>query len=184
MSDEKTKLAYGITHSSSTKGYLGAILITDYKGFPLEFRYTDPIVPTKIQQVLYGEGLEKYLKVDVITDSLVKALSGDISILFVQDENLLTYKSKDVLMLRLSSTNSAPLSNPGDYQKIKKNEVLLQTAPAQTPVRLLFREDFDCEGEEFDRIIDKLVKAGNFMDVEEPLNRVEKTLELICEQKL
>ena len=184
MNHENVKLAYGITHSSNSKGYLGAILITDYKGFTLEFRYTDPIIPTKIQQVLYGEGLEKYLKVDVITDSLVKALSEDISILFVQDEYLLEYKGKDVLMLRLSSTNAAPLANPGDYEKIKKNEFLLQTAHAQNPVRLLFKNDFNCEGEAFEAVIDKLVKAGDFIDVDEPLARVQKTIELICEQKI
>ncbi len=184
MNDENTKLAYGITLSSSTKGYLGAILITDYKGFPLEFRYTDPIVPTKIQQVLYGEGLEKYLKIDVIADSLVKALSADISVLFVQDEDLLEYKGKDVLLLRLTPTQSAPLSNPGDIQRIKKNEVLLQTAHAKAPVRLLFREDFECEGDVFREVIDKLLKAGTFMDVDEPLCRVQKTLDLVCEQKI
>jgi len=110
MSVENVKLAYGIAYSSSSKGYLGAILITDYKGFPLEFRYTDPIVPTKIQQVLYGEGLEKYLKIDVITDSLIKALSQDISVLFVEDEDILAYKNSKIPIVRLSSTKASPLS--------------------------------------------------------------------------
>lgn len=181
---ENTRLAYGIAYSSASKGYLGAILITDYKGFPLEFRYTDPIVPTKIQQVLYGEGLEKYLKIDVITDSLVKALSKDISVLFVQDEDLLEYKGKEVPIVRLSSTKTAPLSGAGDHKKLKNNEVLLQTSHAQNPVRMLFKSGFNCEGEEFEAIVEKLVKAGEFMDVDEPLTRVQKTLELICEQKL
>lgn len=184
MNGEDIKLAYGITFSSSSKGYLGAILVTDYKGFPIEFRYTDPIVPTKIQQVLYGEGLEKYLKIDVIADSLVKALSGELSILFVQDEDLLQYKTKDVLIIRLSSTNAAALSSIGDYEKIKNNEFLLQTAHAKHPVRLLFSDDFNCEGEEFESVIKKLVDAGEFMDVDEPLTRVQKTIELICEQKI
>lgn len=181
---KEERLAYGITLACSTKGYLGAILITDYKGFPLEFRYTDPIVPTKIQQVLYGEGLEKYLKIDVITDSLIKALSADMSVLFVQDEDLLYYKSDSIPIVRLSATKMSPLSTPGDYQKIKHNEILLQTAHAQSPARLLFREDFNAEGEVFDSIIEKLVQAGNFMDIDEPLNRVQKTIDLICEQKL
>ena len=184
MNCEHVKLAYGIAYSSESKGYLGAILITDYKGFPLEFRYTDPIVPTKIQQVLYGEGLEKYLKMDVITDSLVKALSEDISVLFVQDEDLLNYKGKEVPIVRLSSTKNSPLSTAGDFQKIKNNEVLLQTAYAQSPIRLLFKEDFNCQGEVFDSIIKKLIKTGEFMDVDEPLTRVQKTLEHICNQKL
>ncbi|OGI01702.1 MAG: hypothetical protein A2Y25_06450 [Candidatus Melainabacteria bacterium GWF2_37_15] len=181
---ENARLAYGLAYSSASKGYLGAILITDYKGFPLEFRYTDPIVPTKIQQVLYGEGLEKYLKIDVITDSLVKALSKDISVLFVQDEDLLEYKGKEIPIVRLSSTKMAPLSGPGDHQKLKSNELLLQTSHAQNPVRLLFKEDFKCEGPDFEAIIEKIIKAGNFMDVDEPLMRIQKTLELVCEQKL
>lgn len=184
MAAENTKLAYGITYSSGTKGFLGAILITDYKGFPLEFRYTDPIVPTKIQQVLYGEGLEKYLKIDVIADSLIKAVSQDINVLFVEDEELLSYKNAKIPMVRISTTKASPLSNAGDFQKVKKNEVLLQTSHAKTPVRLLFSEDYECEGSAFESIINMLVDAGKFMDVDEPLIRVQKTLELVCNQEI
>jgi hypothetical protein len=184
MSTENVKLAYGIAYSSNAKGYLGAVLITDYKGFPLEFRYTDPIMPTKIQQVLYGEGLEKYLKIDVITDSLIKVLSQDISVLFVEDEDILSYKNSKIPIVRLSSTKSAPLSAAGDYQKVKNNEVLLQTSHAKCPVRLLFKENFECEGAAFDSIVNMLVDAGKFMDVDEPLARVQKTLELICNQEI
>lgn len=184
MTVDNVKLAYGIAYSSSSKGYLGAILITDYKGFPLEFRYTDPIVPTKIQQVLYGEGLEKYLKIDVITDSLVKALSNDISVLFIEDEDLLAYKDAKIPIVRLSSTKASPLSAAGDFQKVKKNEVILQTSHAKHPVRLLFKENFECEGPVFDSIVSMLVEAGHFMDVDEPLTRVQKTLDLICNQEI
>ena len=184
MAAENVKLAYAVAYSSSSKGYLGAILITDYKGFPLEFRYTDPIVPTKIQQVLYGEGLEKYLKIDVITDSLIKALSQDISALFIEDEDILTYKNAKIPIVRISSTKASPLSAVGDFQKIKKNEVLLQTSHAKCPVRLLFAENFECESAVFDSIVNMLVVAGHFMDVDEPIARVQKTLELICNQEI
>jgi len=184
MPAENVKLAYGIAYSSGTKGFLGAVLITDYKGFPLEFRYTDPIIPTKIQQVLYGEGLEKYLKIDVITDSLIKALSQEISVLFVQDEDVLSYKDSKIPIVRLSSTKNTPLSAPGDFQKIKNNEVLLQTSHAKAPVRLLFKDDFQCEGAAFDSIVSMLSEAGKFMDVDEPLSRVQKTLELVCSQEI
>lgn len=184
MAVDNIKLAYGIAYSSSSKGYLGAILITDFKGFPLEFRYTDPIIPTKIQQVLYGEGLEKYLKIDVITDSLIKALSQDISVLFVEDEDVLAYKNSRIPIVRISSTKTSPLSSIGDYQKIKNNEVLLQTSHAKCPVRLLFTENFECEGPAFESIVNMLVEAGHFMDVDEPLIRVQKTLELICNQEI
>jgi len=184
MSVDNIKMAYAIAYSSASKGYLGAVLITDFKGFPLEFRYTDPIVPTKIQQVLYGEGLEKYLKIDVITDSLIKSLSNDITVLFVEDETILAYKNPTIPIVRLSATKASPLSQAGDFQKVKNNEILLQTSNAKTPVRLLFTEDFACEGSIFEGIIKTLTDAGQFMDVEEPLTRVQKTLELICNQEI
>jgi len=184
MSVDNVKLAYGVAYSSNSKGYLGAILITDFKGFPLEFKYTDPIVPTKIQQVLYGEGLEKYLKIDVIADSLVKSLSNDISVLFVEDEDLLAYNGAKVPIVRLSTTKASPLSEAGDFQIVKKNEVLIQTSHAKCPVRLLFKDNFECEGPAFDAIIRMLTEAGHFMDVDEPILRVQKTLELICNQEI
>ena len=184
MDYHQIKLAYGITYTSNVNGYIGAILITDYKGFPLEFRYTDPIVPTKIQQVLYGEGLEKYVKLDVVTDSLIKALSGRTPILLVQDEDLLEYKSDSTTIVRISSTKSTPLSQPGELSFVKKNEYLLQTSHAAAPIRLQFGHDFNCEGEGFNSIIESLSEAGNFMDINEPVDRVYKTIELICSQEV
>ncbi|EKE04276.1 MAG: hypothetical protein ACD_20C00090G0016 [uncultured bacterium] len=184
MNHENIKLAYGVSYSSSTNGYVGAVLITDYKGFPLEFRHTDPITPTKIQQVLYGKGLEKYVKVDVILDSLLKVLSSRISILLVQDDDLLEFKTADVAIIRVSSTKSPPLSQPGEISKVKASEYLLQTSHSNNPVRLQFNSHFNCEGEEFNSIIQTLTNAGKFMDIDEPINRVHKTLELVCNQEV
>lgn len=184
MSYEQIKLAYGVAYSSSTTGYIGAVLITDYKGFPLEFRYTDPIIPTKIQHVLYGEGLEKYVKLDVITDSLIKVLSSKISVLLVQDDDLLEYKTDSIVIIRVSATKAPPLSQPGELSNVKKSEYLLQTSHSNNPVRIQFNPDFDCEGEKFSYVINMLAEAGNFMDVEEPLDRVYKTLELVCNQEV
>lgn len=183
MSAENIKLAYGVVNSSNMGGYIGAALITDYKGFPLEFRYTDPIIPTKIQQVLYGEGLEKYVKVDVILDSLLKALSGKINLLLIQDDHLLEYKSEDLVIIRVSSTKTPPLSMPGEISNVKKSEYLLQISHANNPVRLQFNPHFNCESERFSQIIETLTEAGNFMDIDEPINRVYKTIELICSQE-
>jgi hypothetical protein len=184
MSYENIKLSYGAAFSSNSNGYLGAILITDYKGFPLEFRYTDPIMPTKIQQVLYGEGLEKYIKLDVILDSLLKIVSNRVNVLLVQDEDLLQYKADNISIIRISSTKSAPLSGLGDISKVKNSEYLLQTSHTNNPVRLQFNPHFNCEGEEFTSIISFLTEAGTFMDIDEPLNRVYKTLELVCSKEV
>lgn len=178
------KLAYAIAHSSNTKGYMGAVLITDDKGFPLEFKYSDPIVPTKIQQVLYGQGLEKYIKLEVITNSLMKSISNHIDYLLVEDKDLLDYKSDSPLIVRISSTSSEALENEGEVEKIKKNEFLLQTSKSSSPVRLQFNDEFNQEESRFDELIDILTEAGKFIDITEPIDRVSKTIELICNQEV
>lgn len=184
MSLENIKLAYGVAYASGSSGYIGAVMISDYKGFPLEFRYTDPIIPTKIQQVLYGEGLEKYVKIDVIMDSLLKVLSSKISMLLVQDEDLLQYQSDDITIIRVSPTKAPSLSEPGELSNVKKGEYLLQTSHSSNPARIQFAHDFNCEGEKFNSIIETLTEAGSVMEIDEPLNRVYKTLDLICNQEI
>ncbi len=182
MNVDNIKLAYGGTYTSSSNGYNGAILITDFKGFPLEFRYTDPIIPTKIQQVLYGKGLETYIKIDVILDSLIKAMSSKSQLLIVQDEDMLDYKTDSITIVRLSPTKSQPLSQIGEISQVKKSEYLLQTSHAASPLRVQFSLDFNCDSEQFESIMQILTEAGKYMDVDEPLVRVYKTLELICSQ--
>jgi hypothetical protein len=138
----------------------------------------------QFQQVLYGNGLDKYVKIDVIFDSLIKILSGKISIVLVQDEDLLQYKSSDLTIVRVSSTKAPPLSGPGDTSKVKDSEYLLQISHANNPVRLQFSPDFDFESEKFNTIINTLTEAGSYMDIDEPLNRVYKTLELVCSKEV
>ncbi|MEI7474978.1 MAG: hypothetical protein WCK67_09395 [bacterium] len=184
MADNEIKLAYGAAFSSQGFGYIGAVLVSDSKGFPTEFRYTDPIVPTKIQQVLYGNGLEKYIKIDVILDSLIKAMSSFSKILLVQDEDLLNYKSENVTVIRISATKIPPLSQVGEVSNVKRNEYLIQTSNASSPIRVQFADHFACEGEKFNSAIETLIEAGNYMSVEEPLGRVYKTLELISAQEI
>jgi len=182
MNVEEIKLAYAISTSSTPRGYMGAVLITDYKGFPLEFQYTDPITPTKIQQVLYGKGLEKYIKVDVILDSLFKVIANSASLVIVQDEDLLRYNT-NANIVRVSSTKAAPLGQPGEVSTVKPGEYLLQTSHVDNPVRLKLKPDLSQDSPEFARIKEILTEAGNFIDIAEPLERVYKAVELVWNQE-
>ncbi|MEI8377579.1 MAG: hypothetical protein WCF95_03485 [bacterium] len=177
------KLAYLITKQIASGGFLGAILICDTKGFPVEFRYTEPIIPTKIQKVLYGNNLEKYLKVDVILDSLLKVLSSNYDILIVSDDVLLEYKeAKNIL--KMSTTQNPILSKDDKIQKINNNECLIRIPLSEQPIRLLFQKDFNCEGEPFDGIVAALLEMGESIDISEPLSRVQKSIDLICKREI
>ena len=59
---------------SEKEMYLGGLMVVDSRGIPVEFKYTDTIKPSKLQKVLYGGVLEKYLKEEVIIGNLVDKL--------------------------------------------------------------------------------------------------------------
>lgn len=80
------KLAYFMVVREGAS-FLGGLLLTDESGIPLDFRYTEPITPTKLQSVLYGKALESHLREEVIQKALLKELKGspDLFILPASD---------------------------------------------------------------------------------------------------
>ncbi|MFA6989786.1 MAG: hypothetical protein WC197_06935 [Candidatus Gastranaerophilaceae bacterium] len=183
MNIAEIKIAYVAT-LSTTKGYIGAALVTDYKGYPVEFQYTDPILPTKIQQVLYGGGIEKYIKVDVILDSLLKILSNRIDLIIVQDEELLNYKISSVEILRASAAKKNQVLDENEITKVKNNEYIIKTDSPGGPVRLQFGRSIDVEDERFRKIVELVKEASKFIEIYEPVERVYKSVELITNQEV
>ena len=187
MNTENTKLAYADIIILDNGGYLGAVLITDQKGFPVEFRYTDPIIPTKIQKVLYGKGIQKYLKVDVILDSLLKILSNNFELLIVSDEELLSYEGElSAPILRISQTKSPIIGEKGALSKIKDTEYLIQTTSSQSPIRVQLREgDKNLSDENaINTMAEFLCNMSDFIDVYEPLSRLKQSIDLICQKDI
>lgn len=181
MSDKK--IAFVTMKNVASGGCLGAVLITDEKGFPIEFRYTEPIIPTKIQKVLYGGGIEKYIKVDVILDSLLKVLSSNYNALVVDDEVLLDYKEAKNIV-KVSVAKAPSLSAKGQTQKLSDNECLLQVALSQEPMRLQLPRGVKCEGETFEPLKQILTDVGENIDLIEPLDRVRKSVDLVCKREI
>lgn len=53
------------------QGYLGALLVTNSWGRPLEFRMTTSVNPSKVQQILYGSTLESHIVSELIGKALL-----------------------------------------------------------------------------------------------------------------
>lgn len=162
---------------------MGGLMVVDCRGFPVEFKYSEPIQPTKVQSVLYGQVLESHVKLDVISDSLLKSVSQQFSILMTQDDNVLEHDFKsDLVIGRLSTTKSPPLSDTGDFIKIKEREYLLQASPNTNPLRVQFARSKKIDEKKLTAALQALAKAGQTMDIDEPMTRVYRALDLICQQ--
>ena len=64
-------------------------MVTDASGLPVDFRYTDPVTPTRLQRALYGNVLDRYLRAEVVLRTLLDALDAPPSLLLVDDPDLL-----------------------------------------------------------------------------------------------
>ncbi len=84
---ETTALALGfLTVVRDANGYLGGYLITNRWGRPLEFRMTTAVQPNKVQQVLYGDTLERYLCSDLIGKALFDKTATRVNLLLTDTE--------------------------------------------------------------------------------------------------
>lgn len=190
MKSTDLKLGYLMVTSPVPNVYIGGLMVTDAHGLPIEFRYTEPIQPTKIQQVLYGQVLSAYIKREVILETLLKSMESKFKCLLVEDEHFLDYAAKGYVVIRLSATKSAPLGSVGKTQDIAPGEILLQVTAEGSPVRINIppqpgslknpSELAESDSNKSPDAISLLLEAGQGMDVTEPLKRIERALEIIC----
>jgi len=156
--------------------FLGGLLVVDAQGIPVEFQYTEPVVPDKIQRIIYGKSMNRYLKAEVIARTLWKNLSNKPGLLVVNDNLLFSiWQELKVPMVQMEPTNVEKLDNIGDIKVIDEGQILLQASFNSPPVRVWPCSD---EAEVLESITRTLIGAGEGMDdIVEPSSRVMAALE-------
>ncbi len=70
-------------------GFIGALMVTDNRGYPLEFRATTPVKPSLVQRTLYGRQLENYVGVELCGRALLGESQRRPKVVLVPDRALL-----------------------------------------------------------------------------------------------
>ncbi len=178
------KVGYVYVDEFNTDVYIGAVFITDERGIPLDFRYTLPVRPTKLQKVIYGKSLDYYLKYEVIMDSLLEEVKENTPQLWiVASVELLDAAerwSKGIPVIYLEETNMQPFDNVGDYKKIQEGEYFIQIEELSNPYRLKI---FPQKEEVFSSVSEMLLQLASKMEILEPLDRMQQALALIIEEE-
>jgi len=172
------KLAYFVAMKEGAS-YLGGLLLTDASGIPLDFRYTEPITPTRLQSVLYGKALEPHLKEEVIQKTLLKELKSapDLFILPLADMAGGWNGDAKCPALALQKTQEGPMPRLGETFRVSPRELLLQTADGAAPLRVIFAQAVEPGAQE--EAAQKLLDAAYHMDPLEPLERVHAALQTL-----
>lgn len=158
--------------------YVGALMVTDHTGLPLDFRYTDPVTPTRLQRVLYGGVLDRYLRCDVILQTLLAATDQQPTLLLVDDRRLLEAPGLPCPAVLVGASAAAPIGPPGTTHAQGGDWQLLQVAEGAAPVRVTLPEGLDPV--RADEALAALTALGGTMDVLEPAGRIADALDLIA----
>src|SRR5947209_5431993 len=127
MTASKLTVGYILSLAMAENVFMGGAMVTDAHALPLEFRYTEPVRATKLQRILYGDVLEKYIQCDVIAGNLISRLEQKPDIIIVSDINLLpVFDPVKFKAVMLSGSRGTPLKEYGAQQDISDVEFYLQ----------------------------------------------------------
>ena len=176
MSSQNNSLGYMIVDGAEGQ-IRGASLVTDARGIPMDFRYTDPIKPSRLERILYGSALDTYLKEELILESLLDAVEIDPQLWICNDSEMLiplktVGKVKAVL---IEESPHVPLDAVGHIESTADSKVFwIQTEPNGNPLRAEFPEG--TRTDEIQQIAGILTDAAKTMNLLEPFTRIQKAL--------
>ena len=179
MAAGKLTLGYVLSQAVAEDVFMGGAMVTDTFGLPLEFRYTEPVRATKLQRILYGDVLEKYIHGDVIAGNLISRLEQKPELFLVSDPAVLdAVSAAGRKAVQLSPSRVPPLKEFGAWQDVSDTEYFLQVSDSGSPVRVRLSglgPDAALRAE----ATRLLTEIGRTMDLSEPVARIEAAIKML-----
>ena len=157
---------------ANTEVFVGAILITDEFGVPLEFKCTHAIKPTAIQKALYGEKLRPFIAINLCGIPLYKSLQNEPELIFVKQSFCLNLHTEVDASIVLVNKAGETLTAQDEGQRDR-----IQSEGDYQPIVVSYHPDSKVnENQEIREIVSDVF--GNF-DVLEPFDRITKSIEIL-----
>lgn len=172
---DEPRPGYLVVQADEGGTYVGGLMVTDANGLPVDFRFTDPITPTRLQRALYGGALDRYLRADVVAATLLKSVEQRPSMVIVEEEDLLSLPEAACPVALVGPSRSPGLGAAGTTRAEAPDRLLVQACDGEPPVRVVV-SDPAATGE----VAASLVVLGRRMDPMEPAERVHAALALIA----
>ena len=182
MENQENHLGFYILNETQRKdGYLGAVLVTDQHGRPLEFRVTHPVKPSVFQRPLYGDALEPFIGIELCGKQLLTHLDHSLDLLIVSEEFLLGVRD-------FVPCPTVHVQRAGDVIEIEadrvtgrslfKQQITSSSGRYQPVVIGVGREHKD----DVERGRALLEKTFTHVDLLEPFERITRALELLAQE--
>lgn len=119
MSPGSAQLGFLTVIEQERAGLIGAYLVLNRMGRPLEFQCTTPVVPNTAQEILYGNSLEPFFCGEQIAQTLLNRSRIAVSHLFTDTAAVLPVQDfiEQPVIYVFPPKKAAALSNEGSEQK-------------------------------------------------------------------
>jgi hypothetical protein len=165
-------------HSKIAEKHLGAIMVTNQIGIPLEFKYSEPVTATKLHRILYGSVLDKYLHETVIRDRLAKEIQNTPKYFITSyDEKEFLGPVADRAMMAIQRYALPPPEISGAFTRIREREAIIKLEEESIFLRIAFSTGDELVQRD---MIAWLQEMARTMDVLEPLDRISNALTNLC----
>lgn len=154
----------------------GFFLSVNEEGVPVDYKFTEPVKVSRFQKYIFGDTLDKYLKIDVIFDKFLQTIDFEIDFAFFEDEVFLQNDLFDKSMV-LYTTDESPLERSGEFEEINEEYFLLQHSFSGNPLKVKIKDKKVLE--ELSTVLKDDEEKGilhNF-DLYEPFIRLKKISE-------
>lgn len=180
MASQNNSIGYILIEGSETQ-IRGAALITDAKGFPLDFARTEPLRPDHLARILYGDSFGKYAKEKLILESLLDAIEIQPQLWICTDSDILEPLRVDskIKTVLLEESPHVPLEAAGHIETTAEPGVFFIQANANgAPFRAEFPNGI--RPEEIQQAAACLAEAAQSMNILEPFTRLQKALNFLA----
>jgi len=171
MSDVNMSLGYMMVTRTPDNEYVGGIMVTDPYAIPVEFKYSEPIKPTGLQKILYGNSIEKYLLVDVIAKKLLQNIEEKPKFILIEDSRLLDIQFKMPIIYITVPTKSS------DESKEMKVREELSKEHLESGYDLIFNGTLTSDDTKW------LERISDEIDIMEPFHRLKEALDYVCSEE-
>jgi hypothetical protein len=110
-----------VFQTRDSSGQVGAAMVTNERGYPLEFRVSTAVRPSAVQRALYGDSLDGYVEAELVGKVLVAELKRKPSVVLVNRLGLLEAATDRPLVLVARADSYVRTEGDGlRYRRLEK----------------------------------------------------------------
>ena len=191
------------------EGHIGAALVVDTKGIPLEFRCSVPVRPSAVQAVLYGAPIRDYIVFNLCGQPLLESITTNPAVCLVESEldfNLQEHVSIPVIYAyRAEFSSDSDLGNvcregstqhtqllqsrqPNEHAAVPDAEMINQGGAdciyLQSPANFepVVLKSYPNWNRSLQDLLPDLRRLFSSIDLVEPFNRITASCRLLCQE--